>query len=123
MVGASISLVFNFYCLICGRLIFGFASGILTVASPRMIEEYLPLHLCSFGVATYISVMATGASVSLFSAAFLPPTDDPVALKDSSVYFYIMAFPIPFYFVMGILLLTVIIFDSPKYYAAILTQY
>ena len=43
-VGVSLTLISNFYFLITGRLIYGFASGIFTVANVRMIEEYVPLH-------------------------------------------------------------------------------
>ena len=42
-VGVGLTLIENFYCLIIGRIIQGYASGLQTVATPRMIEEYVPI--------------------------------------------------------------------------------
>ena len=86
------------------------------MATPRMIEEYVPLYFYSTGIALYICIQAIGGSLSLFAAALLPPADDPVALKNSQVYLFILAFPIPLYIIMVILLFTVLPYDSPKFY-------
>ena len=115
-VGCSLSLVFNFYCLIAGRLIFGFASGTLSVASPRMVEEYVPVHLQSTFIPVYITAMAFGSSFALFSAALLPPDSDSEALQSSQVYLYIMGFPLVLYILMAVLLFTVIKYETPKFY-------
>ena len=42
IIGVGVTLIPKFYFLIFGRLIYGFASGVLSVANPRMIEEYVP---------------------------------------------------------------------------------
>ena len=44
-IGVSLTMIENFYCLIIGRIIQGYASGVQTVASPRMIEEYVPIQI------------------------------------------------------------------------------
>ena len=50
--GVVMTLFLNFYMIFFGRIIFGFASGVLTVATPRYIEEYVPLKhygpICAF---------------------------------------------------------------------------
>ena len=114
--GVSLSLVFDFYCLLAGRFIYGFASGALSVASPRMIEEYVPVHLQSTFIAVYVIASAFGGSLSMFSALLLPPNSDKAALQSSQAYLYIMGFPIVIYVLMAVFLLTVIKYDSPKYY-------
>ena len=41
--GVSLTMIENFWLLLLGRLIQGYASGVQTVAAPRFIEEYVPL--------------------------------------------------------------------------------
>ena len=42
-IGIGITLIPNFYAMIIGRTIWGLANGIQTVATPRYIEEYIPI--------------------------------------------------------------------------------
>ena len=41
--GIGITLIPNFNAMVIGRTIWGIAGGIQTVATPRMIEEYIPI--------------------------------------------------------------------------------
>ena len=43
MLGVAITLIEKFNMMVLGRVIFGFACGIQTVATPRYIEEYVPV--------------------------------------------------------------------------------
>ena len=81
-----------------------------------MVEEYVPVHLQSTFIAVYITAMSFGSLFALFSAALLPPNSDPEALKSSQVYLYIMGFPLLLYILMAVLLLTVIRYETPKFY-------
>ena len=53
MIGIGITLIENFYAMILGRTIYGFACGIQTVVTPRYIEEYMPVQIYSTCLGTY----------------------------------------------------------------------
>ena len=74
--GVSLTLVFNICFLICGRLIYGFAAGVLSVATPRMIEEYVPMQLYSSFTAIYVCSIFIGSFFAMMSATVLPPNSD-----------------------------------------------
>jgi hypothetical protein len=42
LVGVIMTLVLDIYCILIGRLIYGFAGGLLNVAIPRYIYEAIP---------------------------------------------------------------------------------
>jgi MFS family permease len=44
-VGSVLSVNHNWWVLNLGRLVFGFASGVLLCATPKIIEETIPTHL------------------------------------------------------------------------------
>lgn len=52
-----ISIIEHFVIICIGRFIFGFASGVLLTAAPKVIEETVPDHLQEFGF---------GASTNIF---------------------------------------------------------
>ena len=113
--GVSITLVENFYMMIIGRTIYGFACGIQTVATPRYIEEYVPVQIYSTCLGTYCFSQNFGNLFALFSGLLLPPDDDKPALKASDMWLFIYAFPLVWYIAMAALLFTVVRLDSPKY--------
>jgi MFS family permease len=62
LLGASITLIADVWCIIIGRFLIGFCSGIFLAVGPRMMDESVPQHLLShFGSYTtvYISIGQT----------------------------------------------------------------
>jgi MFS family permease len=45
IIGSILSVNSNWWILNIGRLVFGFASGVLLCATPKIIEETIPTHL------------------------------------------------------------------------------
>ena len=113
--GVGISLIENFYLMILGRTIFGFACGIQTVVVPRYIEEYIPVQVYSTCLSTYCFSNNIGNLFALFSGLILPPDTDKEALIASNMWFLIFAFPLLFYLIILALLSTVVIRESPKF--------
>lgn len=58
IIGCLISLVLNFPIMCIGRLIFGFASGVLVIATPKILDETIPAHLMDngYGVSTNLAI-------------------------------------------------------------------
>ena len=84
-IGAGITVIQKLYTIICGRLIYGFACGLLSVAMPRVIEETIPdkylgvfrgLYCCSFVLANLIAN---------FVSVFLPPEQCTLLLAESPI--------------------------------------
>ena len=54
IVGVSLTLIQNFYLLLLGRIIWGFAAGAEGVISIRMIGEYVPAHMAKYSVGIFM---------------------------------------------------------------------
>lgn len=47
----------NFAAVLVGRIVFGFCTGLFTVAAPRIIEETVPTYLMGeFGISTNLAL-------------------------------------------------------------------
>ena len=59
IIGCGVSVVESFWIICIGRLIHGFAAGVLCSAAPQMIGETVPQHLMDygFGVSTNVIIM------------------------------------------------------------------
>ena len=76
-VGVCVALVQNFWFIVVGRLIQGIASGFQSVATPRYIEEYIPLQMYGTVMGAFVCFINVGSLVALTSGAILPdPLDD-----------------------------------------------
>jgi len=58
-----------------GRFIYGFASGVLSVATNRMVDEYVPLQLYSTCSPIFSFSLNIGTLLATFSAVILPSDD------------------------------------------------
>ena len=56
-----------------------------------------------------------GNLLAMFSGLLLPPDKNKQELIDTNIWYYIYGFPIILYGIMILLLLTVVIHDSPKF--------
>jgi len=74
--GTAVTLVEDFYAILCGRALFAVATGVLLVAAPLMLEETIPLQAIGFyGSFTNIFVVL-GLSTMMFLAGILPDDGD-----------------------------------------------
>lgn len=80
--------------LIIGRLLFGFCSGLLTVATPRFVQEYVPMSVNSVFSSLFPFAQTVGIFIGVLSAAILPPDDaDFSDLKGNKTWRLIFGFP------------------------------
>ena len=66
-------------------------------------------------IAIFVGFLSVGYFFALAGGILLPPPDDKEALKESNMWRIVFGFPIPLYFLITVLLLTVCKYDSPKY--------
>lgn len=72
LIGISLCLIENFYLLLIGRVIYGFASGAQGTIVIRMIKEYVPTSKTSKYVAIYAVSQNFASLIALCSALMLP---------------------------------------------------
>ena len=58
--------------LLFGRIIYGFAVGVESVAMPRYLDEVVPLRLYNVCIATYYIAICLGYVFALDTAILLP---------------------------------------------------
>lgn len=114
--GVALTLYLNLYALLAGRVIFGLSCGLMTVAGPRMVEEYVPPHLYSTLAPIFTIAGPFGAFICLLGGLLLPPDGAPESqLEDNNTWMYIFGFPI----VVQLLLLAHMVCgirtESPKF--------
>ena len=114
--GVSLTMIFNFYILLVGRVLLGFAAGSQGAIAIRMIGEYLPKHMKRYGVGIFMVFSNLSSLIALFSGLILPKNTDTEALKDNKTWRIIFAVPYIFYTALLFGFLVVMRQDSPKYY-------
>ena len=57
LIGTLFTLVLDFYSMCLGRMIFGFASGILSCATPKMLDEVIPAKMMDKGFGTSTNIL------------------------------------------------------------------
>ena len=93
--------------------------GVITVAMPRYLEEFVPLRLYSLCVGLYALSMNLGTICALCSAVFLPPDSDTEALENDQVTWRcIFAFPALLFALQISGFLTAVRMDGPAFYLA-----
>ena len=76
MLGTGITMIQNYPAIIFGRLLYGFAVGIIAIAMPRYMEETVPLSLTGFYGGLYCLSFAIATIIGYFLAVILPPDTD-----------------------------------------------
>lgn len=115
--GVGLTMIQNIECLLLGRVIYGTAVGIISVAMPRYLEEIVPLRLYSICIGLYAVSMNLGTICALCSAVFLPPDNDKTALyNDQVVWRCIFAFPALLFTIQITGFLAFVKMDGPAYY-------
>ena len=99
----------NFYMILTGRVLFGFAAGIISAAAPRYIEETVPSHLYDYFGPTFPFAQTIGALCGFFITAILPADDDKEALAATNKWRVVYCFfPASLFLVMLMSLLLVV---------------
>ena len=73
---ASLLSIYDDFNVICfGRLLFGFANGVLLAAAPKIIEETVPVNIQDYGFGTSTNVMINIGIMINFILGTLVPTE------------------------------------------------
>ena len=102
IVGIGITLISNFtsfYPLIIGRLLYGLATGILAIATPRLMEETVPPKYFGTYAGLYCLSFAIATITADLLASLLPPDDDTAALKETNMTLIMLGLPILLYLI------------------------
>jgi MFS family permease len=75
IISSLVSIVDNFIVICIGRLVFGFATGILLVAAPKIIEETVPVDIIDYGFGTSTNLIINIGIMFNFMLGTLVPTD------------------------------------------------
>jgi len=114
--GVALTLYLNLYTLLAGRVIFGLSCGLMTVAGPRMVEEYVPPHLYSTLAPIFTIAGPFGAFICLLGGLLLPPDGAPESkLESNTTWMYIFGFPIVVQLLLLLQMFCVIRTESPKF--------
>ena len=70
------SLILNLPAIVIGKFLFGFSSGVINVAGPKMLDETVPTDLLgAFGIATN-AYICLGIGLAMIVGAGLPEEGD-----------------------------------------------
>jgi MFS family permease len=87
--------VLDFYSMCFGRMLFGFASGILSCATPKMLDETIPAHLMDKGFGTSTNILINLAFfVVLIMAMGMP--EQSSELMETKYWMIIYGIQLPF---------------------------
>jgi MFS family permease len=97
IVGCILSTFPTMWVMCIGRFIYGFGSGILCVAGPRIMNEIIPAHLMDLGFNSSTNIFINIFSMmSMLLGLGSPPDDDIPALRDSNWYKVVYLVPVIF---------------------------
>lgn len=126
MVGAGITMIFNFYALVIGRLLLGFGVGAFTVISPLFISETSPAEVAGSmgGINQFMVTAGIMAAYFMGFAApyeFLKGVDPDTGDRNGAVYTtqswrIVFIIPAGIAIIQSLLVLFVFRHDTPKYY-------
>mmetsp|Transcript_32703 Transcript_32703/g.28971 ORF Transcript_32703/g.28971 Transcript_32703/m.28971 type:complete len:477 (-) Transcript_32703:66-1496(-) len=122
-IGAAITMIFNFYALIGGRIILGFGMGLFTVLTPLFISETSPIEMAGT-LGSLSQFMVTVGIMIAYLFGFLVPirylkdegeTPNP-EIYTTQVWRIVFIIPAAISVIQSILLLLIFRFDTPKFY-------
>ena len=104
--------ILNFWSILIGKLMFGFAAAVVSVAAPKMIDETVPIHkLKIFGLATNVYI-SLGVTLAMAMGLWLSKSDDTEGMKKTQFWRYIFGMPALFSVLQFICLFTILKYDS-----------
>lgn len=109
------TLVLNLYTILIGKFIFGFCSGIINVAGPKMLDETVPTSLLgAFGILTN-TYICLGIFIGMLIGMGLPKDGDIEGFKKDEFWRVIYGFPLIFCILEFFIFLCIIRVDSIVY--------
>ena len=115
ILGSGMTMYLNLYCLLAGRILYGFSLGLLVISWPRYMDEVLPPRSLSFYGGIYAFSIAFGTITAFLLALGLPKDDDKPALAKDEFWRVIWGLPIPMYLIQLALMHTIVKYEPPKY--------
>lgn len=116
IIGCGLQMVQTVPTLLVGRTLYGYAGGILSVASNRMVDEYVPLKLFSTCSPVFAVALNVGTLIATFTALMLPPeTASLKQLENNTTWRYIFGFPIVLFLIVILGMLIFVKTDTPKF--------
>ena len=82
ILGCFLAIYDNFTVICIGRLVFGFATGVLLAAAPKIIEETVPANIQDYGFGTSTNLMVNFGVLVSFILGPLVPTDPIIQKTD-----------------------------------------
>lgn len=93
IISTAFMCILNFWSIIFGKLVFGFAAAVVMVAAPKMIDETVPGYkLKLFGLATNV-YLSLGVTIAMAMGLWLPKPDDIEGMKATQLWRYIFGMP------------------------------
>lgn len=106
------TLILNLPAITIGKLAFGFSSGVINVAGPKMLDETVPGDLLgAFGIATN-AYICLGIGLATIVGAGLPEEGDIQGFIDDEFWRFIYGFPLVFCFLLHIVFMFYLKEDS-----------
>ena len=91
MIGCMVSIIENFTIICIGRFIFGFSTGILLIAAPKVLEESIPNKYMwkGYGATTNIFVMLA-IMMNMLLSTMIPETGLNTKTKDVDCFWQVI---------------------------------
>ena len=128
IIGVSLTLILlpgqldlSLILILTGRLVYGFATGLIAVAMPRYMDEVLPSKLIGLYGGLYCFSFAIATIMAYFLALGLPEDKDAngnentQALLDDQFWRVIFGLPILFFLIQIFMMNTICKYESPKF--------
>ena len=104
--------ILNLWPILLGKLFFGFCAGVINMASPKMLDETVPVHLIgAYGIVSNCGVCCGIFLVNSLGAA-LPGDGDVEGYKKDVIWRVIYGFPAVFSIIMLITFIFIFKTDS-----------
>lgn len=117
-IGVGITMIEEFYLLLLGRLILGYAAGVYGAVVVRMINENVPPSWLSASMGVFTATQMFGSFIALISGLVLPNQENYQELLDNQSWRIIFALPLVSFTIISVSFLIVFRYDSPMYYLA-----
>lgn len=121
MIGISLTMVMNIGVMLAGRILYGFATGLTSVAMPRYMEEVMPSGLIGLYGGLYCFSFAIAVFLAFLLAAGLPADKlangdvNTEGLKASEFWRVIWGLPILCFLIQDTIAWLVCRSESPKF--------
>jgi hypothetical protein len=108
IIATCLTLNLNIWSIIAGKLLYGFSSGVINIACPKMLDETVPLELIGgFGIATN-TFICVGIFFGVALGMGLPEEGDIEAYAKDEYWRVMYGFPILFSVLLYFCLLNVL---------------